>query len=199
MILLNYRLDHLRKGRNQIVGTFELVLGGEAINYVPALELCRSSNARIVCIMGWLNLISELVFLQTNWLDSFVQDLNQALSTCWSIPLKLDGFSPCSGILMDQKCQKLLLVVTCRDIQTHNSSALLASYFSQGVNRYALTWGELFVSKYHEIYSLRRCWNADWPKMAKVLVLLSYLDIPTDLSRELQIWFPVSKSELTLI
>ena len=34
----NYGFDHFRKRHNQIIGTFEEVLGGRTINLVPALE-----------------------------------------------------------------------------------------------------------------------------------------------------------------
>ena len=66
----------------------------------------------------------------------------------------------------------------------------------QDVNRYPSTWGELFVSKNHEEYSLHRNWNPDWPKMTKVLFVFGYLNIPTRPSRELLTWIPASKAEL---
>ena len=83
-------------------------------------------------------------------------------------------------------------------MQTHCSSTLLASFFHQVVNRYPFTWDELFVSKYHEEYSLHRNWSPHWPKVANEQIVLGYLDILTRPSRELQIWIFVSKSELTL-
>ena len=39
-----------------------------------------------------------------------------------------------SGILMEQKCQKVLLVLACPDIQSHVSSAQPVSFCQQGVN-----------------------------------------------------------------
>ena len=35
--LQNYRLDHLRKGRNEIASAFEVVLDGGVVISVPAL------------------------------------------------------------------------------------------------------------------------------------------------------------------
>ena len=45
----------------------------------------------------------------------FLQSSNLKLSTCggW-FPKKTNSFSPWSGILMDQKCQKMQLVLTCQ-------------------------------------------------------------------------------------
>ena len=39
---------------------------------------------------------------------------------------------------MDENGYKMLLVLTCLDIQTHIFSALPPSFFHQGVNRYFL-------------------------------------------------------------
>ena len=43
-------------------------------------------------------------------------------------------FIPVSGILIDQSCQKLLLVVTNLGIQTYTSSNLSFFFLHQGVN-----------------------------------------------------------------
>ena len=59
-----------------------------------------------------LNLVSELMFLQSNWLDFFIQNTQyKAIYLCWNIPLNLIDFSSCSGILMDQKFQKMSEII----------------------------------------------------------------------------------------
>ena len=97
---------------------------------------------------------------------------SDAFSLSWNFPLKIFGFCPCSGILMDQKCWKLLIFLTCRDIQTHVSSAPLGSFLHQVVNRYSFTSGGLFNFQYQKECYLRQNWSPDWPKMAKMLFVL---------------------------
>ena len=44
--------------------------------------------------------------------------------------IKVSDLVPCSRILMDQKCQKMLLVLKNLDIQVYISSTLFISFFS---------------------------------------------------------------------
>ena len=63
---------------------------------------------------------------------------------------------------------------------------------------YFYTWSALFVTKYRKIWSVHRNWNPDTPKVAKVLVFQTYLEIPTSPFRQLHLWIFVSGSELTI-
>ena len=56
----------------------------------------------------------------------------------------------------------------------------------------------MFVSKHLKILFLHRNWNLDRPELAKVILVETYLDIPTRPSRKLQLWIFISGSELTL-
>ena len=100
------------------------------------------------CLVYGLNLISELVFLQTNWLDFFLQVLNlnfllvseHAVKNHWFF-----GFPPRSGFLLGQNCQKMLKILTCQGIQNHISSAPLASFFHQGISTLSVQEDNLFL------------------------------------------------------
>ena len=81
LFLQNYRLGNLGDGRNRIVGTSRVVLRGKDISFVLVLESWRTRNAKIICLWYGLNLISDFVFRQTNWLDFFFQGLNIKLPT----------------------------------------------------------------------------------------------------------------------
>ena len=48
-----------------------------------------------------------------------------------NFPSQIFDLLPCSGILMEQKCQKVTFVQTCFDIQTHNYSAYLLNFSSK--------------------------------------------------------------------
>ena len=62
---------------------------------------------------------------------------------------------------MDQKCQKMSLVVTCHNIQTQIFSGPLASFLRQVGSQHLFTSGRQFVFKNPEEYSVRRSWNLD--------------------------------------
>ena len=66
---------------------------------------------------------------------------------CLKFAFKINRFSPCNGLFIDQICLKVLLILTCQGCPTHISSAPNALFFHQVVNRYPFTWGCLFVSK----------------------------------------------------
>ena len=66
---------------------------------------------------------------------------------CWFIRLRIIVFHPCSGILVDQKCQKVMLVLTCLDNQTHVSSTLPLHFsFKVSMGRFLLEAGCLFLN-----------------------------------------------------
>ena len=80
------------------------------------------------CLSDGLNLILELVFLEINRLVFFLKTPNLNHSTCDGTFRQKSFVLPCNGILMDQNCQKILVVLTCQDIQTHISSAPIVSF-----------------------------------------------------------------------
>ena len=118
---------------------------------------------------------------------------------CWIIQKQIVDLHPCSGILMDIKCEKVLLFSTCLEIQTPISSALRASFLHAGVSRWRFTWGRLLVSKYHETCPVRQNWSFGWPKVTKVLSILRNVDISTHPPRKLQIRIFLSRGEMTVI
>ena len=80
IFLQTYKPDDLGKSRNRNVGSFGVILGWKLVNFVHALESWRTRKARIAS--DSINLVSEFVFLQTNWLDFFLQSPNLKLFTC---------------------------------------------------------------------------------------------------------------------
>ena len=153
-------LDHLRKRRNQMVGTFDVLVVGKTIISVPALESCWIKMPEL--FVEWAQFdsgtrVSERTGLNpSSWvsIENFVLVLECSVKTHW--------FFPCSGILMDQTCQEMLLVPGCQTyiIQTLFSSALLVSFFRQSVNQYPSTCGGAFISKYHKNFSPPQNWSA---------------------------------------
>ena len=98
---------------------------GEYINHVHALVSCYSENFSYELIS-----IFKLVFLANNLLDFFVRVLNLDPSTWVQILfLKIFAFFSCGGVLMNQRCQKVLLVLICFGIQNHILSVLMVSFF----------------------------------------------------------------------
>ena len=134
----------------------------------------------------------------SNQLASFLPSMSQSkpFYLCWNVPFKIIGFFLSSATLMDQKCQEMLLVLTCQVIENHISSVLPAGF---SINRNFFTRGGLVVFKYCEVNSLHRNLSFDWAKVVKILFVLTYLVILTRLLRELQIWILVSRTEFTVI
>ena len=99
---------------------------------------------------------------------------------------------------MNQSCQKLLLVLKQLGFQTFTSSIPPISIFlHQSVNLDSFAPEEDcsfpgFQKKSH------RYWNPDRPEVAKVILVQTYLKIPTRPSLKLQLSIFVSGSELTL-
>ena len=97
-------------------------------------------------------------------------------------------------ILNDQNWQKLKLFLTCLEIQYPFSSVLPPLFSLRHVNRKLFTWNRLFIPKNYEIGFLRRTWSPDWPNVAKFLLVLNYLDIPSRLWRKQHFWIHLSRS-----
>ena len=114
----------------------------------------------------------------------------------WNLQIKNIDFFQCIRILMDREIQNVLMFLTCFDIQTQFSSVLHASFFNEGVNRWLLTWGKIFVPNYLEICSWHLKWSPDWPEVAIVLLVSRCLGIPNRLRRKLQNWIFLAISEL---
>ena len=58
---------------------------------------------------------------------------SKASYLCWNNSFKIIAFGV-EWILLGENCQEILLVLTCQNIQRHNSPALLVSFLYQGVN-----------------------------------------------------------------
>ena len=60
------------------------------------------------------------------------------------------------------------------------------------------TWGWVFLSSNHEVCLLFQNWNSDWPKIAKMLLVLRYFDFLTRPCRKPQISIFLWRSQLTM-
>ena len=117
---------------------------------------------------------------------------------CGIVALKIVTYNPFSGILSDQNWQKVLLVLICLDNQSHVSSTLPPSISLQRLNRYLFSWNRLFITKKHENCLLHWIWCPDWPNVAKILLVLNYLDIITRPSLKQYFWIRLSRCELVV-
>ena len=59
-------------------------------------------------------------------------------------------------------------------------------------------WSRFFNPKIRETCLLHRTWSPDWPNVAKVFIVLSYLDTPTRFSRKQHFWIRRLRSELAV-
>ena len=74
--------------------------------------------------------IFHLLFLLNYRLVFFLpKSQSEAFNFCWKTCWKFLDFVACIGVLMDQKCQNVLLVFTYLDIQTYFSSTLPVPFF----------------------------------------------------------------------
>ena len=105
---------------------------------------------------------------------------------------------PFSRNLSDQNWQKVLLVLRSLENQSHISSALSPSSSLQRINRKLFKWSRRLIPKNHENRLLHRIWSPHWPNVAKVIIVLNYLDIPNPTSRKQRYWIRLSRSEMTV-
>ena len=113
-------------------------------------------------------------FSQKYCLESFLQRFNLKFSIFLHYFKKNGFFYPFSGIRSDWNWQKMLLVLTCLENQSNFSSVLPASSSLQRINRQRFTLSRRFIPENHAICFLQYTWSADWPYMAKALLLLNY-------------------------
>ena len=85
-------------------------------------------------------------------------------------------YVPLCGIVMNQSCKKVLLVLTQLGFQTFNTSTLPNSFFpSRYQTQWLYTWSRLLDFTYLNIWSLHRKWNPDWPEVATVILLFRHI------------------------
>ena len=120
-------------------------------------------------------------------INFYFQGLNLMPSSLLEDSSKNFCFFYCSGILIELKRQKMLLVFTCLDNYTHFSSTLPAYFSYQGIDGSLFTQGGLGNSVYHENCSLNPTWGPDWPIVAEVLLVWTYFSIVTYLSQNVQL------------
>ena len=68
-------------------------------------------------------LISNVVFLRKKLTLVFFEGFKQKIPR-----LKINSFCPCSGIFKDQKCQKMLSVLTCFIVESHKFQPYLLHF-----------------------------------------------------------------------
>ena len=88
-------------------------------------------------------------------------------TSVWSFQGKYMLLLPCNEILTDQNCHRVLLVMTCSDIQTQTTSTLPDTFSDQTVNQYFWLETDYSFLPDHAICSFCRRWNPDWPVVAK--------------------------------
>ena len=188
----NYRLDHFGTGRNQFLSSFGVILISETIIFVTYGPEVPGLFVR------WAHIVfrTHVFPNQLAWVLP-PKTQSKALKSCCKITLTFSGFPLSTGILMDQRGQKLILVLRCQVIHSHTFSSLITWFFQQAVNRYPFTWNGIIVFSYREEFS-RRNWSPDWQKVAGMLFACGYFVFPTRRSWELQVWIVVSRSQLTV-
>ena len=172
---------------------FEVVLGGQAINCVPVFESWPEMPELFV-ILAQFDVGTRV---SLNQLARFLPSRSQLFLLVLKFSVRTHCFSPCIGMLIGQKCRKMLLVLACQDLQTHFLQLYLPCFSIKVSIDTLLLDAEYWLENIMKNI-IRGEASAHWPKMAKVL-LLGYLDIPTRLSGDLQIWIFVSISESILI
>ena len=105
IFLQNYRIDQFEKGRNRIFATLAVVLCGKLS--FPFLHWNPIGPGMRELFVIWANLISELLFLLTNWLI-FFQGPNLKFSVCvgifrfnWFYSVQWSSDEPENAIIFD--------------------------------------------------------------------------------------------------
>ena len=134
LFLQNYKLEHFLEGRNQFFSTFEVVMLEKFSNSFLHWNADELEVPELVVI--WAQFDSDYQ-VSPNQLAWFFPSWSQskAFCLCCVVAFEIVFFS-FRGMLRNQNCQKLLLILTCHVIQSHILSALLASFFHQDINRY---------------------------------------------------------------
>ena len=104
--LHKYRFEFFPKNWNSKF--FTLTLGWKVVNSIPALESRWTGKARTFYKIDSSWFWNSSFFIGTDWFYLAGSQFNSSC-LCWEVPLKIFGFLPISGILMDQKCHKVLL------------------------------------------------------------------------------------------
>ena len=132
--------------------------------------------------------------------DVLFQSLNLMLPIWgWKIDQEIVEIVPLCRTLMDQSWQKVHLIFTQLDIYTFTSSTRPNSFSSlRYQSRWPHTWSKLFVLKNPKQWSLHRNWNTDRPRVTKVVLFQTYLEVSTRPYQKLQPLILASGSEMTL-
>ena len=102
------------------------------------------------------------------------------------------------GLLMDQNCLEMLLVLTHPGSRTYTFSNLLSQIFLSRCQSIGLNLKRNVRFKHLETKFLHQSWNPGRPEVAKVLSPQTYLEVPSKLSRKLHPWILVSTHDVTL-
>ena len=95
----------------------------------------KTQSNRICCLV-WTHVDFQTRFcpIKVNWSWVFLKvSMRSFFYFCWNVRLLVINCKQCSGFLMDQKHQIVMIDLTCLDTQTHNSSALSSSFFIQSI------------------------------------------------------------------
>ena len=197
--LQNYQPNHFGKHRNWNFSTFGVILSEKTIIFSFLHLTSDGLEMPDLCVI-W----AQFGFGTRVWPNQLAWFLpstsrSKACYLFWNFPLKRNCFFRAVVSWWTRNARNAIRLVMPRYWKSYFFNSTCFVFFHQIVKPYPFTWGGLFVFKYHEEYSLCRNRSPYWPKVAKVLLVLGSLDIPTRPSPELQIWILVSRSELTMI
>ena len=91
-------------------------------------------NRKTPILLGLILVDFETLVLPKVPIDFFLQGRSAPFSLFWKTRLNFIEFLPCSGIMIKQKCQLVVLALTVLDILTNFSSAVPASLINQILN-----------------------------------------------------------------
>ena len=120
IFLQNYRLDHSEKDRNRIVGSFGVVIAEENYQCLSFVH-CNPDGPEVpefFVEIGYIGFQSSYFSKPTGLISSFKVPIESFLLVL-KCSVNNHCFFPCSGILIDQNFQEMLLVLKRQDIQTY--------------------------------------------------------------------------------
>ena len=141
-----------------------------------------------------------MIFLQKNYLAFFLQGLQRTNFTFFGIFLWKSFFTYVMLKFDGKKMPEIdinLNMLRYSNSYFFNSTCIFLPSTCPSTDFKLFTWGLLFFSKYYDICFLRWSWNADWPKVAKVLSVWTSTGFAAYPSVKVQLWIPLWRSVLT--
>ena len=185
------RLDFFRQGSSQKIFIFQQDWVRKTIIFIPALEFWNFDCSKFLGLLSrWTHLdFQTLIFskLLIWYLPSETQ--SNAVHKYWSIRTKVSDFFSMHWTLMDQKRQKVLLILICLLIQTQIPPTLPARFFDVFYLRRNISFQRSW-----NFSSTSECelWLAKTGKSALSLDISQYykssISITTALNSTIKVW-----------